>query len=84
MHRLPGTGSATVGVRTFAYTFVPPLLVMAGVVLAKAILDVPVEHLTTEATTIARVPPYFGLVRAGVLRVGRGRRHVPHGRLPPV
>lgn len=64
MHRLPGTGSATVGVRTFAYTFVPPLLVMAGVVLAKAILDLPVEHLTTEATTIARVPPYFGLVSA--------------------
>lgn len=64
MHRLPGTGTATVGVRTFAYTFVPPALVMAGVVIAKALFDVPVERLTTEATTITQVPPYVGAVSA--------------------
>lgn len=62
MPRLPGTGSATVGIRTFAHTFVPPICVMAGVVVAKALFDVPVEHLTTETTTIAGVPPYFGAV----------------------
>lgn len=64
MHRLPGTGSATVGIRTLAYTFVPPVVVIFGVAVAKAAFDVRVEHLTTEATTIAGVPPYFGAVSA--------------------
>lgn len=62
--RLPGTGAVGVGVRTFAYTFVPPVLVMAGVVVAKVRYDVPVERLTSEATTITQVPPYVGAVSA--------------------
>ncbi len=62
MHRLPGTGSATVRIRALAYTLIPPLLVLLGVALAKALYDVPVETLTRETTTVAGLPAYYGMV----------------------
>lgn len=62
MHRIPGTADEHVGIRTFAYTFVPPALVMLGVGLALVVLGIPVENLTSEPTTIAQVPPYTGAV----------------------
>ena len=62
MHRLPGTADEHVGVRTFAFTFVPPAVVMLGVGLALVLAGIPVENLTSEPTTIAEVPPYTGAV----------------------
>lgn len=62
MHRLPGTADEHVGIRTFAYTFIPPALVMLGVGLSLVVLGIPVENLTSEPTTIAEVPPYTGAV----------------------
>ncbi|MDO5699791.1 MAG: hypothetical protein Q4G51_17645 [Dermatophilus congolensis] len=62
MHRLPGTADEHVGIRTFAYTFIPPVLVMLGVALTYVFADIPVEVLTSEPTTQADVPPYTGSV----------------------
>lgn len=62
MRRLPGTGSERVGIRTFAYTFVPALIVVGGVAVARATVGTPIEHLTTEPTMLGQVPGYYGLV----------------------
>lgn len=71
LQRLPGTGREPVGVRTFAYTFVPPALIMLAVALTFAVGGVPVEKLTTEPTTIADLPPYTGAVSTlGILGWG--------------
>ena len=85
MHRLPGTGSATVGVRTFAYTFVPPLLVMAGVVLHDghwllfvAILVLGCALVAASAFGIERiVTPAVNGLREEAVQAGAEIPHVP-------
>ena len=62
MSGLKGTAGEKVGIRTFAYTFVPPAIVMLGVGLSLVVLGIPVENLTSEPTTIADVPAYTGAV----------------------
>lgn len=62
MRRIPGMGSESVGMRTFAYTFAPAAFALTGVLLARSVGGIPIEDLTTEPTTIAGLPPYAGVV----------------------
>lgn len=62
MHKLPGTGTEHVGLRTFIYTFAPAVLALSAVVVGRFGFGIRIDQLTAEPMSIAQQPPYYGFL----------------------
>lgn len=62
MHRLPGTGTEHVGLRTFVYTFGPAALALGAVLVGRIVFGIRIDQLTAEPMSIAQQPPYYGFL----------------------